>query len=37
MGIEVLAHDILSYNNGLVRHNTEKVAKIIHSYMESNK
>ncbi|XXM70882.1 gluconeogenesis factor YvcK family protein [Lysinibacillus sphaericus] len=35
MGLEVLARDILSYNNGLVRHNTETVAKIIHSYMES--
>ncbi|MEL3973722.1 YvcK family protein [Rossellomorea oryzaecorticis] len=35
MGLEVLAHDILSYNNGLVRHNTEKVARIIHSYMDS--
>jgi uncharacterized cofD-like protein len=37
MGFEVLAHDILSYNNGLVRHNTEKVATIIHSYMESSR
>ncbi|WP_318247486.1 YvcK family protein [Rossellomorea aquimaris] len=36
MGFEVLAEDILSYNNGLVRHNTEIVAKIIYSYLESS-
>ncbi|BCB05619.1 gluconeogenesis factor [Bacillus sp. KH172YL63] len=34
MGLEVIAEEILSYDNNLVRHNTEKVADIIYSYLK---
>ncbi|MFC7785857.1 YvcK family protein [Rossellomorea sp. GCM10028870] len=36
MGLEVIAEEILSYDNHLVRHNTEKVADIIYSYLEKS-
>jgi uncharacterized cofD-like protein len=36
MGLEVIAEEILSYDNHLVRHNTEKVADIIYSYLKKS-
>ncbi|NMH68967.1 YvcK family protein [Bacillus sp. RO3] len=36
MGMEVIAEEILSYDNNLVRHNTEKVADIIYSYLKKS-
>ncbi|MEW4290091.1 gluconeogenesis factor YvcK family protein [Rossellomorea marisflavi] len=36
MGLEVVAEDILSYENQLVRHNTEKVADMIFSYLKES-
>ncbi|MEI2664861.1 MULTISPECIES: YvcK family protein [Rossellomorea] len=36
MGLEVIAEEILSYDNHLVRHNTEKVADIIYSYLKDS-
>ena len=36
MGLEVIAEEILSYENHLVRHNTEKVADIIYSYLKES-
>ncbi|WP_064093015.1 gluconeogenesis factor YvcK family protein [Rossellomorea aquimaris] len=36
MGLEVIAEDILSYDNHLVRHNTEKVADIIYTFLKNS-
>lgn len=36
MGLEVIAEEILSYDNHFVRHNTEKVADIIYSYLKKS-